>query len=75
MSKKYKKTSKYLYYVENLLILASAISGSVSISSFASLVCITIGITSSVVGIKNWAITLGIKKCNSIIKKKKKRHD
>ena len=49
MSKKYKKTSKYLYYAENLLILASAISGCLSISSFASLVCITVGIMSSVV--------------------------
>ena len=36
MSEKYKKTCKYLNYVENLLILASKVTGSVSISAFAS---------------------------------------
>ena len=34
-SKKYKKTCKYLNHVENLLILALAITGCVSISTFA----------------------------------------
>ena len=37
MSEKYKKTCKYLNYVEILLILASTVT--VSISVFASLVC------------------------------------
>ena len=36
---------------------------------------IPIGITSSAIGLKNCAITAGIKKCKSIIKKKKKKHD
>ena len=36
MSEMYKKTCKYLNYVENLLILASKVTGSVSISAFAS---------------------------------------
>ena len=52
MSEKYKKTCKYLNYVENVLILSSEITGYVSISAFASLVDINVGITSSLVGIK-----------------------
>ena len=75
MSEKYKKTRKYLNYVENLLILSSAITGYVSISAFASLVDINVGITSSSVGINICVIITGIKKYKSIIKKKKKNHD
>ena len=74
MSEKYKKTCKYLNYVENLLILVSTVTACVSISAFASLVTIPVGITSSAVGIKNCAITVGIKTYKLIIKKKKK-HD
>ena len=51
MSEKYKKTCKYLNYVENLLILVSTVTGCVSISAFASLACVSIGITSSAVGL------------------------
>ena len=36
---------------------------------------IPIGITSSAIGLKICAITSGIKKCKSIIKKNKKKHD
>ena len=75
MSETYKKTCKYLNYVEHLLILASTITGCVSISAFASLVCVPVGITSSAVGINICAIAAGIKKYKSIIKKKKKKHD
>ena len=50
MSEKYIKTCKYLNYVENLLILSSTVTGCVSVSAFASLVDINIGITSSAVG-------------------------
>ena len=46
----------------------------VSISAFVSLVGILVVVTSSAVGIKIYAITAGIKKYKSIIKKKKK-HD
>ena len=46
-----------------------------SISAFALLFGIPIGITSSAVGLKICAITAGIKKYKSIIKKKKKKHD
>ena len=72
MSEQYKKTSYYLNYVENLLILASTVTGCISISAFASLVCVPVSITSSALGIYICAITAGIKKYKSIIKKKKK---
>ena len=72
---KYKKTCKYLNYVEHLLILFSVVTGWVSISPFASLVCLPVGITSSAVGITICVITAGIKIYKSIIKKKKKKHD
>ena len=62
MGGKYKKTCKCLNYVKALLILSSAITGSVSISAFASLVCLPVGITSSATGTKIFAITSGIKK-------------
>ena len=58
-----------------MLIVASAVTGCVSITVFASLVAIPIGITSSAVRLKICAITAGIKKFKSIIKKKKKKHD
>ena len=45
-----------------------------SISAFASLVGIPIGITSSVIGLKICVITAGIKN-KSTIKKMKKKHD
>ena len=73
MSEKYKKTCKYLNYVEHLLILVSTVTGCVSISAFASLVCVPFGITSSAVGLIICAIIAGIKKYKSIIKKKMKR--
>ena len=75
MSEKYKKTCKYLNYVENLLILASTATGCSSISAFGSLVCVPVGITSSAVGINICAINAGIKKYKSIINKEKKKHD
>ena len=75
MSEKYKKTCKYFNYVEHLLFLALKITGCVSMFSFSSLVCINVGITSSAVGLKNSAITAGMKKYKSNIKKKNKNHD
>ena len=44
MSKKHKKICKTLDYIEHLLILASAFAGCVSISAFASVACIPVGI-------------------------------
>ena len=75
MSENYKNTRKYLYYVENLLILFWTVTGCVSSSAFASLVCVPVGITSSAVGTEICAITAGIRKYKSVIKKKKKKHD
>ena len=75
MSQNLKKICTTLNYIEHFLILASTITGCVSISAFASLVGIPIGITSSAIGLKICAITAGIKKYKSIIKKKKKKHD
>ena len=75
MSKKHKKVCTTLNYIEHLLILASTIIACISISALASLIAIPIGITSYVIGLKICAITAGIKKCKSIIKNKKKKHD
>ena len=52
MSKKHKKVCANLNYIEHFLILASAITGCVSICSFVSLVDIPIGIMSSETGLK-----------------------
>ena len=54
-------TCKYLNYVKHLLILVSTVAGCVSISAFASLVCVPVGKTSAAVGIKTCAINEGIK--------------
>ena len=51
------------------------LTGCISIPVFASLVCVLVGITSSAVGIKIYAITAAIKKYKSITKKKNKKHD
>ena len=75
MSEKYKRICKYLNYVEHHLIIASTVTKYVSISEFASLICVPVGVTSSAVGIKICAITAAIKKYKSIVKKKKKKHD
>ena len=72
MSKKYKNVCTILNHIESFRILASTISGCISISTFASLIDIPIGIMSSAVGLKICTITAGIKKYNSIIRKKKK---
>ena len=73
MSQKHKKKCKCLNHVEHLFILILTITFFL-ISAFASLVCIPVGITSSEIGTKIFAITAKIKKCKSIIKKKKE-HD
>ena len=74
MSEKYKKTRKYLNYVQHLLILVSTVTGCVSVAAFASLVCVPSWLASFAVGIKICAISGWIKKYKSIIKKKKEKH-
>ena len=74
MSRKHKKVCTTLNYIEHFLILGSTITGCISISAFASLVGIPIGLISSAVGLKIFSMTAGIKKYKSIVKKKKKKH-
>ena len=57
MSKKHKKVCTTLNYIEHFLVLASAITGCISISAFASLIGIPIGVRSSAIGLKLCAIT------------------
>ena len=75
MSNKHKKHCRVLNCINHLLIVISTITGYVSISAFASLVCLPIAIASSGIGLNICAITAGNKKYKSIIKKKKERHD
>ena len=69
MSEKYNEICGTFNYFEQFIIFISAVSGCVSISAFASLVGIPLGITSSAVELKICAVTAGIKKYKSIIKK------
>ena len=75
VSKKHKMVCTTLNYIEHFLILGSTVTGSASISVYASLVGIPIGITSSAIGLKIFVITAAIKKYKLIIKKKKKKPD
>ena len=75
ISRKHKKVCRTLNYIEHFLILAATTIGFISISTFASLLGILLGITSSAIGLKICAITAGIKKYKSVIKIKKKKHD
>ena len=74
MSKKHGKLCIILNYIEQLLIVTFRITGCISISAFASLIGIPIGIASSTIRLKICLITVGIKTYKSKIKKKKK-HD
>ena len=72
MSNKHKKVCITLNYTEHFLILGSTITGCVSIYA---LLVISIGITSSMIGLRSCVITAVIKKYKSIIKKSKRKHD
>ena len=75
MNRKHKKDCITQNYIEHFLILVPTITGCISISAFASLLGIPIGIASSAIELKICAIAAGIKKSKSIIKKKKKKHN
>ena len=62
-------------YLENFLVFVSVVSARVFVSTFASLVVVSVGIVGSAVSSTICAVTAGIKKCKSIIKIKKKKHD
>ena len=73
MRRKDRKACATLNYIKQFRILASTITECISISTFASLIGNLLEITSSQIGLKICAITAGIKKYKSIIKKK--NHD
>ena len=60
ISKKHKNIYRVLNYIDYLLIVTSTITGCVSISAFAFLIGIPIGITISAFGLKLCAITVVI---------------
>ena len=74
MTEKHKKVCSAFNYWKHFLVFAFAVIGCVLISAFALLVGVSVDNASSAVGRKICAITSGIKKYKSIIKKKKKNH-
>ena len=66
MSEKHKKVYEALKFFEHFLFMFL-----MSISALDSLVDIFLGFASSTVGLKSFAMTAGVKKYKSTIKKKK----
>ena len=62
MCENLKNVCRVLNYFDYFLVFVSAISGCVSISVFVSLIIVAVGVASSVVGLKIFALTAGIKK-------------
>ena len=56
--------TKIIYDCDFVAPFIFMVNGSISISAFAQLVGIPIGIASSAVGLKIWVITVGIRKYN-----------
>ena len=75
MSRKQKKICAKHIYIEHFLILASTITGCIFISASDSLLDFPIEIMSSAIGFKICKRDAGIKKYESIIKKKKEKPD
>ena len=75
MSRSHKKVCTALNYIELFLTLSITIIRCISISAFTHLIGISIGITSSAIGLKICTKAAGIKKYNSTIKKKKQKND
>ena len=71
ISRKHKKVCTTLNYIEHFFILASTITGCISISAFAAFLAVPTGITCFATGLKIFAITTEIKKYKRKIKKKK----
>ena len=69
ITKKNKKVCRTLNCIEHLLILSSAVTGYISTSAFASLLGVPVSITISALGLKTLAVTEGLKKYKSTIKK------
>ena len=64
MSKKHKKVSRALKYIDHSVVVISTITGCVSISDFSSLLSTPIEILSSAIGLK----ICGIRRTNNMIK-------
>ena len=75
MSKKHRNGCRFLNYFEHSLIVTYTITGRISISDFASLVGVLVGITCSAIQLTICKISAAIKKYKSIIKKKRKKHN
>ena len=73
LSKKHENVFRVFNYTDQSLIVISTITGCVSISAFASLVGIPVGISRSTTGLKICLITAGIKNYKSIINIKRKK--
>ena len=73
MRRKQKKTCANLNYIEHFLILASAVTRCISVSTFATLLGIPVGFARFAIGLNICTTAAGIKKYKSIIKKKKKK--
>ena len=71
MSNKHRKVCATLNYIASFLFLASAVTGCISSSVFASLLGIPIGIISSRRWLKIWVITAEIKMHKLIFQKNK----
>ena len=61
ISNKHKKLCTTLNYIEHFLVLASTVTGCISISTFVFLLGVPTGITSSTNGLKICATTAGLK--------------
>ena len=66
---------KALNYFGHFFVFVCVVSGCVSISAFASLVGVPVGISSFAAGLKIYAITAEIKNFQYIINKKRKNND
>ena len=75
MRKKDKSVCTAINYIEHFLTLASVVTEWISISGFASILNMSLGITILAIGLKICAVTAWIKKYKSIIKKQKKNYD
>ena len=75
MSKEHKNVYRVLSYIEHLFILISTVTWYISIVGGASLVDISMGVTTYAVGLKLCVTLAGIKKYKTIIMKKKKKRD
>ena len=75
LSNKNKRVCTTLNCIEHFFKLIFAVTVCVSISAFVSLVDISKGIMSSIIGLNICAISARIKNYKQVIKKKKKKHD